>query len=420
MKYPVLMLSLALVVPNAWSQSCPAEIATLPAFDEVMDAQDNGLAVIFQKDQAGVLDIRSGALMLAPEFEEIYLDDPILARKDGKWGILDAQGKVVRAPVFSDAEPFFEGLAAVADEQGRWGFVNAQGEMVIAPQYDAVSSFSDGHAAVRKQGLWGLIDRDGQVVVAPQYTAMNAEEGGLWAVEKDERRGIINAQGEMAMAFAPWYINGVYVLDAEKNLFQASHREMDASMLLDQNAEQIVLPGWETRGMVAGYDSGADLFHVFTVEGEFGEYHLVDRAGQEVGTGNYSMAGDFADGLAPVCLSKGRCGYLNRQGELTIAADFEIVEPFADGIAVVIVDGKSYLIDKTGQRLSKGYDFIVKPGEVRQGDKSGVIDRTGQEILPPVYERVQNSDFQHDRIFLKKDGAWQFVGRDGCVYAAQP
>lgn len=57
---------------------------------------------------------------------------------------------------FDYLENFSEGLA-VARANGKYGYINAQGEWVIAPQFSNARSFSDGLAAVCDGELWGYI-----------------------------------------------------------------------------------------------------------------------------------------------------------------------------------------------------------------------------------------------------------------------
>ena len=47
--------------------------------------------------------------------------------------------------VYESAVRFSEGLAAVKSK-GKWGFVNAKGKVVVKPEYDTVFDFLGGRA----------------------------------------------------------------------------------------------------------------------------------------------------------------------------------------------------------------------------------------------------------------------------------
>jgi hypothetical protein len=65
----------------------------------------------------------------------------------GTYGYIDAHGTMIIGPRFTEAQPFSEGLAAVADGQ-TWGYIDRFGEMAIPAWLDEASAFSDGLAAV--------------------------------------------------------------------------------------------------------------------------------------------------------------------------------------------------------------------------------------------------------------------------------
>ncbi len=68
----------------------------------------------------------------------------------------------------------------------------------------------------------------------------------------------------------------------------------------------------------------------------------------------YFMARDFHEGLAGVSLSTSaglKMGFIDTQGGIAIAPQFNRVGDFADGVALVEVDGKNGFIDRMGRYL---------------------------------------------------------------------
>ncbi len=88
---------------------------------------------------------------------------PLLIR--GKYGYVDAAGKVVIAPRFDGADSFSEGLAVVLDS-GRFGYIDSLGSFAIPAKYRHARAFRDGYAPVRFDSAWLTIDRGGKPVVA--------------------------------------------------------------------------------------------------------------------------------------------------------------------------------------------------------------------------------------------------------------
>ncbi len=76
------------------------------------------------------------------------------------YGFRDATGLLVVPPVFDEARPFSEGLAAVK-RNGKWGYINKTGEVVIECRFDRPGSFSGGEAEVVLGSNAVTIGKDG-------------------------------------------------------------------------------------------------------------------------------------------------------------------------------------------------------------------------------------------------------------------
>ena len=67
---------------------------------------------------------------------------------DGLYGFIDATGRVVIKPQYSDVRDFTEGVAPVqVDAESTEGFIDASGALVLRTDGLVVDSFSEGLAA---------------------------------------------------------------------------------------------------------------------------------------------------------------------------------------------------------------------------------------------------------------------------------
>jgi len=136
-----------------------AVIITLIAFDHVavMQAAD---AVI------------AGSSKLHPVFRQ------------GLWGYVDNQGKIVIQPQFDSAQDFFDDRAAISSN-GNAGFIQPDGSWVIVLPRGTASQrrISEGRVWFRVSGLWGCVSgEDGTVVIPPTYRFVEDFSEGLAAV----------------------------------------------------------------------------------------------------------------------------------------------------------------------------------------------------------------------------------------------
>ncbi len=68
-----------------------------------------------------------------------------LAAEEPQRGVLTYTQAI--APQYEDAQEFSEGLAAVKKD-GKWGYINEQGKVVVPFQYDVAYIFNEGYAVV--------------------------------------------------------------------------------------------------------------------------------------------------------------------------------------------------------------------------------------------------------------------------------
>lgn len=124
-----------------------------------------------------------------------FQDSRAFFEKNGKYGFIDLNGKIIIPAKFDNATHFGEGLAGVRVGE-KWGFVDPSGEMVIQPQFDEVGVFSEGLVSVAINGKWGFIDPTGRIVITPQFDKWTYYfENGLCEVHVGDKIGYIDKEG---------------------------------------------------------------------------------------------------------------------------------------------------------------------------------------------------------------------------------
>ena len=166
------------------------------------------------------------------------------------------------------------------------------------------------------------------------------------------------------------------------------------------------------------------------------------------GGGQENWAREKGDTLIPSCrFERARCGYIDRAGKTVIAPQFDWVERFAAGRALVGRDGKYGAIDETGKLvIPLIYDNMSKFDRglavVLVGDRQGVIDQNGQWVVsaehgmivrfsgqaflveePPYplahYTRRQIEGLSNPPVVLAK-GKWGIVASGGAPGLVRP
>ena len=278
----------------------------------------------------------------------------------GKYGFIDASGRVRIEPQFDGALPFTEGLAAVSIGK-RWGFIDPSGKFVLPLQYHAVSHFSDGLAAVTvpKAGSYpcGYIDHAGRFVIKPQneYSCQDFNEG-----------------------YAP-----VQIYDMQVGENMAGYVTKDGSASGGLVRADPFSEGWAlwvsvdgTHQFVSSEGKGPIQFNRGWVPNRFVDY--------------YSPEGPFSEGLAEVCAMAHswdfcrRFGFVNTQGKIVfmLPEGMRVEGVFKNGRALIRQERTEEVKVKLG-------DGEVITMTVRVSPYS-YVDGAGQVVIPAKFSDARD------------------------------
>ena len=94
----------------------------------------------------------------------------------------------------------------------------------------------------------------------------------------------------------------------------------------------------------------------------------------------------FKEGLS-VTVKNGKCGYIDKQGNVVIAPEYDCASPFSQGIAAVCKEGKWGAIDQNGKMvIPMEYTFVQTVREglcgVYKDPLCGYLDPSGKTVIP--------------------------------------
>ncbi|MEP5612643.1 MAG: WG repeat-containing protein [Cyclobacteriaceae bacterium] len=128
-------------------------------------------------------------------------EDYISARRNGRWGFVDSQGRLRVSNRYENVQAFQEDYAAIK-LRGRWGFIDKSETLKVQPHYEEVSSFRKGLAIVKENEHFGIIDKDGEEIIAAIYQDIGRSANGNYYLTNDQ--GLIGLADE----------NGSFILRA--------------------------------------------------------------------------------------------------------------------------------------------------------------------------------------------------------------
>ena len=325
--------------------------------------------------------------------------------------------------------------------EGKWGYINRSGVVVIKPKFDSADQFSEGLAFVRYPNREkpmnpgdkspeiiagaGYIDETGRVVItleSPLYLVGGRFKEGLaqfwtWEAGKGNLHGYIDKSGKVSIK-----AQFSYALEFEEDLAAVCIERKCG--FIDKNSEFVIAPRYMTTR------SFSEGLAVVSMDHErIGFINKNDEMIMEPQFGNFGTT-TFREGLAAVAFVNGKYGYVNAQGEQVIPMQFELAQPFSEGLAAVSLNGKWGYIDKTGKLVieprfrsagpfSEGLAAVDSlstsvakhPEDSVEPSGSGFIDKQGKMVIKLRFDGAYS--FANGIAQVNVDGKWGYVDKTG-------
>lgn len=254
-------------------------------------------------------------------------------------------------------------------DASRFGFKNLRGDWVVDPDFDEASSFSEGLAAVsvRDESDFtnvraGFIRTNGTFAIKPMFKDTRAFSDGVAVVEQlDGRKGVIDKTGKLLFSSAyeliGSYAHGLAV--AKRGKADYVFVRKDGTVLPAPRASFATPFSEDLAAVLIGGRDEFDRIEPYNISG--GHWGYLDKSGQLAIAAAFDWACPFSEGLAAVNVGMitdaqhsaegGRWGYIDRTGAWVLKPQFSRAESFADGVAGVKIGGRDAYIDSRGNVL---------------------------------------------------------------------
>ena len=301
-------------------------------------------------------------------------------KKDKKWGLMDAGGRLVQQPIYDAIGEFKQYGYAVMQRNGRVGMLDSQGREIVPPRYDDLKALDSMLISVMENNEWKVINLEGRIILKPGY---------------EQAEILKSSQGEMS--WLAFMVNKKWGI-------------------VDRQGKVIAVPKYDeiTVFRYPPQESGESFFQTKT-EGFFG---LLLTTGFEVLT---PQAEDIRVVNSNLIFFKKlrKWGAVNRQGTPVLTAIYDHFSSLSENFVKLTADNKSFL-------FSLYYNTLVSNGEYEayypfSGDYVlckkqrllGLIDHCGNLILAARYNEIQAYDGDLFRANLY--GRWGIVTTDDAV-----
>lgn len=286
------------------------------------------------------------------------------------------------------------------------------------------NNFYGGLAAIRKEGMVGFINREGKLVIPMIYNSglTRSFSSGKTHVIVNDVGAIMDSLGNYLSGFecpiTRTYYNEVY-------FDHSSHNPKEAEEKVNKKNR----PGFEDYHW---YSQIGDHRFVFMLE-PGGQLFLADEKGTEIPT-ELMIRNTRGHNQPLVCKVGDQYELINQDGKRITKYSYNKIRSFYSNRAFARRDGKWALIDlECNEILPPTFDmadpdeknkngcwsecwysfssFGTSYAEVRLNDKWGLIDTSGQVVIPYMYDDLDDNFLE--LFHAKKDGKWGMIDHKG-------
>ncbi len=413
---------------------------------KIIESQ-NALSIIENSENGyqGII-TDQGRLLLNINYDSICFSKHYIAASIDKsginnWQLFDFNGKQLNALSYQSISPYGNGF--MASRKGKFGILNKYGEEASPFLYDHIEKQKNGLSIVTYQGRKGVIDQKGHWVITPYNDSISIGKRRIF-IEQGSQFKIAEFNGHVALktydtldllprGYSLKYEEGkaLYSFSNERLLepYYDAIYEINDNLYVLYRDDRIFFYRPSNK---ADFELDSEISRILNYSEGYikiekdGQFGFVDELGKLRIANRYQEAQDFSEGFAAVKLI-GNWGYIDKSENLIIQPSFEEAQPFFNRLAIVkqgsyygliapnteLVlntiydrilrfndymtvesDGLLGLVDSDGNLIKDcQYDEIAPLStdifQVRKGDKYGVIDIKGSDLVPINYSKIK-------------------------------
>lgn len=398
----------------------------------------DGYAITRQEGKSGVIN-HKGVQLLPMKYDSLFISGGYVIAKTissekTSWTILNFAGDVLTDTNYQNIQERSGGLFAVK-RNNSWGYIDIEEDNIVPYQYDGAGNFSERYAIASYMGSEGVINKKGQWVIMPKEDHLQKIEKGIYLFRSRDKSGLITVGDKILFSTSNPFIqlnNGFLEKNSVGKYGLIDHNgrrilvtEYDEISPLQQDTVYYFRKGahWGilTKSGKVLHDLDNSVQDIYPMGEEFigvkinNKYGFVDVNGDLRIANQYEGIGQFSEGLGAVKIL-GKWGYVDRIERLIIQPYYEEAHEFMHGLAKVMREGKYGLVDKEGElTLNTVFDSLTLNPHHRyisfRNGKVGLIGKSGHSLIYPKYDHLQ--DLGNGYVIIERNNEYGLVTTNG-------
>ncbi|MGB5928159.1 MAG: WG repeat-containing protein, partial [Cyclobacteriaceae bacterium] len=377
-------------------------------------------------------------------------------RERNSWGLINTKNEKITRARFSYLLPYTDkliiaGFRKDGTNRSSYALINDDGKEVSKERYDYLLPAGDRLIAANNRGkdrIYGLIDEKSNVMLSFRYSMIRHLGQNRYAVsENTPLETLYDGGGNLLTNISfhkiePFNRNNTIATRNGRLGMIDSNGNTTVPFAYQRikygSGENKVMPFAEWKILTAenelitkvNYDSvipaGKNLYRARSLDGEL----IMNKMGKELTDYCRCSIAKVYDDYAMV-MYNGKYGLLSRDGEWMLSPSYDslIVTP---SFYLASSTGKTqirewFMLNKAGEKISEyDYQTIVHTENgllpVKRRTLWGYMDRTGKEVIPAIYQKVQPFfyemavvDYMGAQGVISRDGSWVISPKEGSI-----
>ena len=345
--------------------------------------------------------------------------------KEDKYGIINLSGTVLVEPKYNQIETdgYFDEdskyeeagfIVSNTTEQGyRYGYVNYKGENVLGTEYNdiiRITGEKDIYLIASKNGQYGLY-KEGKQLIKTEYQSISYTDGGTIILEKNEQYGISNLKGEIKVkpSYNQVEERGIY-------LYAENDKKTD---VYDKNGDIVEINPSKTI-----YKTENEKYNIVTlVNNDITYYGIEDSKGTELVETSYNYI-EYAFKDYFIAINKNdKYGIIKSNGKEELEFEYDLIQKIKDKNIIQASKKDSKSIDYYSINMEKiltiksakienkqnyirvyndkDEEFFNKDGDKINSDSSIILDEINSE-LPNNIGEYTKYQYSLDDVYYTK------------------
>ena len=300
---------------------------------------------------------------------------------------------------------FYDDVAVVLKD-GRYGYISKDGKMLTEFKYDTASQFTNGYGRVSINGKSDAVDKEGKELFGFKYDDLIPLSENSFLVALDGKCGIVNNEGN---EITPLTYEAPVGIDRESYTVLIQNQDYHGYSVFDKSGTK--------KGEIHQYICKSIGDDLITAQNEDGLFGYVDLEGNTIIDFKYLSSTTFTYDRAIVTDSEG-VHIIDKTGNIicTLEEDYLDIEVLENGLIKVLTNDGIGLLNSSGDVIVEPtYDeistFYDGKAKVKKDDLYGFIGEDGTVVIPVKYENA--SSYSDGLASIEEDGIWRIIDSTG-------